>query len=135
MRSELYTVILSVALLSACADFKRGEYWELDDAVADEGGAEGEYGYARDIHSLLDAGCERCHAPGKSADNTDFLIISGDLEASYASTLEFVDLGSPADSRLLSKTAGKGHGGGVIFDDRSPEYALLLAWIEQGGQP
>ncbi|MFO7563185.1 MAG: hypothetical protein R6X02_11120 [Enhygromyxa sp.] len=113
MRSELYTVILSVALLFGCADFKRGEYWELDDdAVADEGGPEGEYGYARDVHSLLDAGCERCHAPGKSADNTDFLIISDDLEASYASTLEFVNLGSPADSRLLSKTAGKGRGGG-----------------------
>jgi hypothetical protein len=134
MRSKA-ALILSLTLISACADFKRGAYWEPEQDGAGEGGAEGEYSYAADVHSLLDAGCERCHAPGNSADNTDFLIVSADLEGSYASTLEFVNLDSPADSRLLSKAAGKAHGGGVIFDDRSPEYDLMLAWIEQGAMP
>lgn len=132
MRFE--AALLLGLLLAACADFKRGEYWELDDAPADEGGVEGEYGYSAHVHPLLDTGCERCHAPGKSASHTGFLI-TADIEASHASTLEFVDLDDPAASRLLSKTAGQAHGGGVIYDDRSPEYALILAWIEQGAKP
>ncbi|MFO7567110.1 MAG: hypothetical protein R6X02_30980 [Enhygromyxa sp.] len=139
MRFEILAIsglIASSIALLACADFKRGEYWELDEAGEEQGeGAEGEYGYAADVHSLLDAGCERCHAPGKSADNTKFLIYSADVEQSYASTLEFVNFDSPGDSRLLSKTAGSAHGGGVIFDDRSNEYELILAWIEQGAPP
>ncbi|HLT40410.1 MAG TPA: hypothetical protein VK034_29225, partial [Enhygromyxa sp.] len=60
MRSEVIAILL---LASACADFKRGEYWELDDTPADEG-ADGEYTFAADVHPLLDAGCERCHGPG-----------------------------------------------------------------------
>lgn len=133
MRSKA-ALLLSLTLTSACADFKRGEYWELDDAPADEG-EDGEYRYAADVHPLLDAGCERCHAPGNSAENTGFLILTDDVDSSYASALEFVNLDSPAASRLLSKTAGDAHGGGVIFDDRSAEYDLLLAWIEQGAPP
>lgn len=125
-----------LASLGACADFQRGAYWD-DEAEAGtaETGVAGLYGYAADVHPLLAAGCERCHAPGNSASGTDFLIFSDELEASYASTLEFVDLDAPAASRLLSKTAGAGHAGGAVFDDRSPEYALLLAWIEQGAPP
>lgn len=119
-----------------CADFQRGDYWVSEDSAGTaETGAEGLYGYGADVHVLLDTGCERCHAPGNSAGNTDFLITSDDVEASYASTLEFVDLESPATSRLLAKAAGAGHGGGAVYDDRSPEYALLLAWIEQGAPP
>ena len=129
MRSKATLVL--VLLSSACADFKRGEYWDLGE-TAGEQADDGQYTYAADVHPLLDAGCERCHAPGTSAESTGFLIYVDDLEASYASTIDFVDLDSPAESRLLSKMAGVAHGGGVIFDDHSPEYDLTLAWIEQG---
>ena len=140
MPFERRTLTLMLALVigsTACADFRRGEYWEQDE-TGDTGdtadGGEGP-GYAADIHPLLDSGCERCHAAGKSAGNTDFLIVSADTEASYASALDFVDTGDPGSSRLLSKCAGQGHGGGVIFDESSDEYALILAWIDAGAPP
>ena len=150
MRSERRTfttrAALGAALLSAtlgllpgllgCADFVRGEYWELDEGASEEGTAgDGVYGYAANVHELMDTGCERCHAPGNSAGNTNFLIHSDDVEASYASPLEFVDVEAPASSRLLGKMAGAGHGGGAVYDDRSAEYELVLAWIEQGAAP
>ena len=131
MRFKLVAIVL---LVSACADFERGAYWEPD-AAAEGTGVDGEQSYAADIHPVLDAGCERCHAAGNSAGNTDYLIVSDDPHASYASAVEFVDLDEPADSRLLAKMAGSGHAGGVLFDDRSPEYDLTLAWIEQGAPP
>jgi hypothetical protein len=129
-----FALIPILAMASACADFKRGEYWDLEQFEG-TAGADGDYTYAADVYPLLDAGCERCHAPGNSAENSNFLILTDDLEGSYASTLEFVDLDNPAESRLLGKMAGSGHGGGVIFDDHSPEYELTLAWIEQGAPP
>jgi hypothetical protein len=140
MRSELgsiFTAALALVLAGGCADFQRGAYWdEAESASASETAvSDGGLGYAADVHALLDTGCERCHAPSNSAGNTDFLIISDDIDASYESTLEFVDLDDPAASRLLAKMAGLGHGGGAVFDDRSPEYALILAWIEQGAPP
>jgi hypothetical protein len=122
-------------LVIGCADFKRGAYWDVDgddDGDLDGTGDAGELRYAADIHPLLDAGCERCHAATNSAGNTGYLVESDDIESSYATALEFVDLDAPADSRLLTKMAGQNHGAGVIFDDRSPEYDLTLAWIEQG---
>ena len=130
--------LLALASTLACADFSRGDYWDLDggaeDSAGDAGGEDGEYGYIADVHPLLDAGCERCHGPGNSASNTSYLV-SDDIAASYASALDFVDLDNPGASRLLSKTAGQGHGGGTIFDDRSAEYDLILAWIDQGAPP
>jgi hypothetical protein len=127
-------------LVLGCADFKRGAYWDLDDDGG--GGGEldgtaggGDLGYAADIHPLLDAGCERCHAANNSAGNTGYLVVSADPERSYTNALEFINLDAPASSRLLTKMAGQNHGAGVIFDDRSPEYALALAWIEQGAAP
>jgi len=132
--SPVTLALVACVALVACADFTRGEYWDVDDegAGADDGAEPGQYSYTADVHALMDSGCERCHAPAGSAGNTDFIIVSGDLEASYASTLEFVDLDEPSASRLLSKTAGSGHGGATIFTANSAEYALILAWIKQG---
>jgi hypothetical protein len=126
--------LVAFALLLGCADFTRGAYWEVD-GQATEGGLEGELGYERDIHPLLDAGCERCHGPGNSAGDTNYSVISTDIGASYMSALGFVDLDSPGDSRLLSKAAGSGHGGGTIFAEDGDEYDLILQWIEQGALP
>jgi hypothetical protein len=133
MRSEH---VLAVALvLGGCADFTRGAYWEVDMQQGTDGGGDGELGYEQDVHPLLDAGCERCHGPGNSAGDTDYSVISTNVEASYMSALEFVELESPGDSRLLAKMAGSGHGGGPIFVEGSVEYDLILAWIEQGALP
>jgi hypothetical protein len=135
MRSDALLPII-VALTAGCADFKRGAYWEQDaDTGAAETADDGALGYAGDVHPLLDAGCERCHAAGNSASNTKFLLVADDPTASYAVVLEFVDLEQPEQSRLLSKGAGVGHGGAVIFDDSSSEYDTILAWIEQGAMP
>lgn len=133
MRSRTLTLAALPLALLACADFVRGDYWSQQGES--DTGVEGEYGYAADVHVLLDAGCARCHAPGESAGNTDFILTPEDTDASYELVLEFVDLDSPADSRLLSKSAGQGHQGGTIFDTDSPEYDLMLAWIQQGAPP
>jgi hypothetical protein len=128
-------LVLAVSLvLGGCADFTRGAYWDVDGQGTD-GGIEGELGYEQDIHSLLDAGCERCHGPGNSAEGTGFSVVSTDIESSYMSALSFVDLDSPNDSRLLSKTVGNGHAGGTIFSEGSAEYDRILMWIEQGALP
>jgi hypothetical protein len=90
--------------------------------------------FAADVLPLLDAGCERCHASDGAASHTG-LLLDGDEQASYEMTLEFVDLEHAAQSRLLTKGAGQGHTGGVIYDDHGPEYATILAWIEGGALP
>lgn len=159
-----------VLLIAACADVRRGEYWDEPgeetggadgaadgdsgpgpaddggDAPADDGGSDGgaddggssggaaSLSFAADIFEILDAGCERCHSPGGDANDTSF-VLTADVGAAYEETLPLVDLGTPAGSRLLAKGAGQGHTGGVIYDDRSTEYATILAWIEQGAMP
>lgn len=130
----LIPALLVLASTLACADFRRGDYWEAAE-TGETGTGGGALGYADEVHPLLVSGCERCHAPGGSAGNTDFEILTDDVEGSYASTLSFVDLDAPTESRLLGKTAGNGHAGGTIYDDRSLEYDTILAWIEQGAPP
>jgi hypothetical protein len=84
-----------------------------------------------DVLPLLRAGCDRCHTADGAASTTTFLLDVDD-DTAYEITLQFVDVDDPAGSRLLAKTAGQGHTGGVIFDDRSAEYDAILAWIEHG---
>jgi hypothetical protein len=87
-----------------------------------------------DVFGLLEAGCERCHSPDGQASSTSF-VLTDNVAGAYDETLPFIDLGAPASSRLLAKGAGNGHIGGVIYDERSTEYATILAWIEQGAMP
>jgi hypothetical protein len=87
-----------------------------------------------DILPVLRAGCERCHTAAGAASTTSFLLDVDD-DTAYATTLDFVDLDNPPASRLLAKTAGQGHTGGVIYDDRSAEYDAILRWIEHGALP
>jgi hypothetical protein len=84
-----------------------------------------------DVLPLLRAGCDRCHTADGAANATAFLLDVDD-DTAYDVTLAFVDLDAPASSRLLAKTAGQGHTGGVIYDDHSAEYETILAWIEHG---
>ena len=134
MRSDRSIVITLCLALVGCADFKRGEYWEEDEEEAEGADTEG-YSYEADVHPLLDSGCERCHGDGGSAATTAFFITPADVESSYMSTLQFVDVADPEGSRLLSKASGNGHGGGTIYDDQSGEYAVILSWIEVGAPP
>jgi len=134
-------LLLMIALIAGCAGFTRGEQWVDEDVDAPPAGPEDTSAggtnstYSGDIHDLLLDGCERCHSPDGAANGTAFIILANDIEASYSSVIEFVDVDAPSSSRLLSKAAGMGHGGGTIFDTRSAEYAEILAWIEQGALP
>lgn len=103
-------------------------------ATGRDGGATQGPSFDADVLPLLRAGCERCHASGGEAGDTDFVLGSNDADA-YETTLELISLDDPGSSRLLSKTAGKGHTAGVIYDDRSSAYAVILDWIETGASP
>ena len=137
-------VLLAFAGLSAlgCADFSRGAPPISEpDAAAPDGGADVIAGgdatglsFAADVHGLLVDGCQRCHAAGGQAGDTDF-VLSGDATADRAATVEFVDLDQPAASRLLSKGSGTGHGGGAVYAVGTPEYQTILEWISQGAMP
>jgi hypothetical protein len=64
----------AAALLSACADFSRGDPSPAVDAAAREGGADGGAPtFAADVQPLLAARCAQCHAPGKEAATTAFV--------------------------------------------------------------
>jgi hypothetical protein len=160
---RLVTLLL---FASACADVRRGEYWDepgdtdgdeagegdatsspaSDDDGTDDGTGDGDaedgdssggtdaLSFAADVFGLLEAGCERCHSPDGQASSTSF-VLTDNVAGAYDETLPFIDLGAPASSRLLAKGAGNGHIGGVIYDERSTEYATILAWIEQGAMP
>lgn len=107
----------------------------MDDGGDGDTGAPGEgLSYAEAIDELMISGCDRCHGEGESAAGTGF-VLTTDVDANYATCLDFVDLDAPESSRLLSKGAGQGHGGGTIYDSRSSEYATILQWIEEGAAP
>jgi 8-oxo-dGTP pyrophosphatase MutT (NUDIX family) len=61
--------------------------------------------------------------------------VTGEVATDYAAAVALVDESNPAQSRLLRKAAGLGHGGGAIFPAGSPEYLTLLTWITDGALP
>lgn len=159
-------LVCTCLLASACADVRRGEYWDepsadgsgegqADDAATTEGsgdetgpsatttGAATDEGSGSsgepppsfaDVLPLLRSGCEDCHSATGEASDTDYVLGSDDADV-YAMTLEFIDLDQPAQSRLLTKTAGIGHNGGTVFDEGTTEYQTILEWIEAGANP
>jgi hypothetical protein len=138
MSSDLRRALL-VVLLVGCADLERGPAAPdatapPDPAPPGEAGAPVALAFARDVHPLLLAGCRSCHAPRASAGNTA-LVYTGDAAADLAASLPFVDRLRPGSSRLLSKGAGVGHGGGALYPAGSPEYEQIRQWIEQGTAP
>jgi hypothetical protein len=126
---------LTLVLGAGCADFSRGEPTPHLDAAPEA--ADGDGGalptFAGSIHTLLLMNCGGCHEAGKQAGGSSY-ILNGDPTADGLAVRALVDTSNPAASRLLSKAAGTGHSGGTIFATDSPEYAMLLAWI-QGGAP
>jgi hypothetical protein len=125
--------------LGGCADVERGPRTPRPDAGPDlapaEAGAADTGGVAfAAVYPLIDDGCKRCHMPGGMAASSTFQL-SGQAATDYPGVRALVDPMAPAGSRLLAKTAGQGHGGGVIYRAGSTEYAALLAWVEGGAAP
>ena len=140
-RSRLLAALAVAACWGApaCADFARGPTSPAVDAAADGGGAGdsgdgGVVSFATSVHPLLIAACQRCHAAGAEAGDTQ-LLLTGDAAADYVTVSRLVDAAVPAGSRLLSKATGNGHGGGTVFAAGSPEYQTVLQWIQQGAHP
>ena len=70
--------------------------------------------YDQKIRPLLQEACASCHEnPG----------------VDYEKALQFSKPGLPEESSLYTKTIGKDHGGGAIFEVGSPEEKLLRSWI------
>jgi hypothetical protein len=135
---------LMILVLVGCADLERGD--TAPDAagpvVTDGGGDVGMPGdggaaatsFARDVHPLLLDGCGRCHTAGGMAASSG-LLFTREAAADRQAALTFVNLDQPAASRLLSKGAGIGHGGGAVYAAGTPEYDTILRWIAQGASP
>lgn len=131
--------VIACSLVAGCADFSRGPESPAVDA-AGAGGIDGATGdttavsFATSVHPLLIANCQRCHAAGAEAGDTQ-LVLTGDVAADYATVSRLVDTSAPTGSRLLSKASGNGHGGGTVLAVDSPEYQIVLQWIQQGAHP
>jgi hypothetical protein len=130
-------------VVAGCADFSRGtEAVALDagDDLTLDVGADGDPGdatltsFATTVHPLLLAKCQRCHATGAQAGDTQ-LLFTGAAAADDVTVSRFVDTSAPAGSRLLSKASGNGHGGGTVLPVGSPDYQTVLLWIQQGARP
>ena len=125
--------------VSACADFSRGLESPVVDAAADATGEGGQTdgavaSFATAVEPILLAACQRCHSAGGMAGDTQLLLI-GDAAADYSTVSRFVNAAAPAGSRLLSKASGNGHGGGTVLAAGSPEFQVVLQWIQQGARP
>jgi hypothetical protein len=141
IRRALFGFSLAAVLASAgCADLERGE----PAVTSSDGGPAGDTGagdgspaarsFARDVRPLLIDGCARCHSrSGQAADSA--LVLGDDPARDRAAVLELINPGNPGASRLLSKGAGTGHGGGAIYAPGTPEYQTILEWISQGSAP
>ena len=135
--------VAGLVVVAGCADVSRGTEAVRLDAGADltsEGGADGDLGdvpaasFATTVHPLLLAKCQRCHATGAQAGDTQ-LLFTGAAATDYVTVSRLVDTSAPAGSRLLSKASGNGHGGGTVLAVGSPEYQTVLLWIQQGVRP
>jgi len=131
----LVPLSLLASAAQGCADFSRGsraaDGTESTDAgESPDGGA---LSFAADIYPLLTI-CLNCQVPGGAA-SSSALIFAGHAATDYQAVLKFVQTAAPASSRLLSKIGGSGHGGGAIYAAGTPEYATILAWIQQGAPP
>jgi hypothetical protein len=133
------TLLVAALLGMGCADVDRGPRTPVPDAAPDVAPAEA--GGATDsgisfatVWPLIDGGCRRCHMTGGMAASSA-LLLTGQAATDYPLVRALVDTAAPAGSRLLAKTAGQGHGGGVIYGAGTTEFAALLAWIQGGAAP
>jgi hypothetical protein len=139
-RRPVVTVLVALLFGAACADFSRGAALASSgsgegapDATASGGSGSGS-SFGVDIDPLLLDGCAACHSPTGAASSSGF-VLTGNAPDDYQSTLDFVDVGAPDQSRLIAKMEGRGHTGGAIYTRASPEHAQILRWIGEGAAP
>lgn len=85
------------------------------------------------VHDLLMGSCTAsgCHGSGAGG-----YTLSGNVDADYQATLNEVTVGDGAASKLIKKaTATSSHAGGPVIQTGTPEYQLLLDWIDSGANP
>jgi len=85
------------------------------------------------VHTLLIDGCTGggCHETGAGG-----YTLNGDLEADYLASYDRVTPGDGEGSKLVKKGAGiSSHTGGPILQPDTPEYELLVDWIDDGANP
>jgi hypothetical protein len=77
--------------------------------------------------------CESCHIAGGAAGSTRFKTDpTQNVEALYASFLQFVNPLDPKESLILKKPSGTiSHGGGKIFSDSAAEIKVISDFIAQ----
>jgi mono/diheme cytochrome c family protein len=110
----------------------------LSGAVNTGGGTQTDRYYRPDVKAVLLAKCASCHAsPGLPTALTVFAL-SANLanDATDNTTVKTkVNLTTPGSSLLLTKALGQlNHLGGAVLTTSSPEYGVLLAWIQQGAR-
>ena len=97
--------------------------------------------FLRDVMPLVTRlGCNsvQCHGAPLGKGGLPLTLFGGDPEEDYEAIAKAqrstrIDRMEPAKSLLLSKmTATIPHGGGQKIQSGSPEYKVLLSWIEQG---
>lgn len=85
------------------------------------------------VHQVLMVSCASsgCHGTGAGGYS-----LTGTVGTDYSNTLNTVTPGDGANSRLLKKaTNASSHAGGPIFDVGTPDYELVLEWINGGANP
>ncbi len=90
--------------------------------------------YADDgVHALLMANCTSsgCHGSGAGG-----YTLSGTVGADYDATFNVVTPGNGLASKLIKKATNEtSHGGGPILQTETPDYQLVLDWIDGGANP
>jgi hypothetical protein len=133
----LFSSVFYALACFGCAALERGPEAPPPDAATNGDAAPASDGpslsFAADVTPKL-APCTRCHVAGAEAGDTK-LVLSGNAATDYATVLMFVDTSAPASSRLLAKMSGHGHEGGAVYATESPEYLIVLRWIQQGARP
>ena len=103
--------------------------------------ASGSVFFQRDVMPLVNRmGCNslQCHGSPLGKGGLALSLFGGDPEEdcdtiAKAQQARRIDRMEPAKSLLLLKTtAAVAHGGGKQIQPASPQYKMLLAWIEQG---
>lgn len=95
------------------------------------GGTPPTVSFSQDVMPILQSRCQVCHQSGGVAGNTRFIV--ADVNSTYNSVINLIDLVNPQNSRLLRKGAGlTDHGGGQVIAPNSPEFQTILQWIQEG---